>query len=352
MAPRPKYIEVANIITRRIDNGDYFLKDIPGERRIADATGVSYMTARKAVNELLTQRILSRKENGALKIHPSYNRKLGKIHTVFLYPSYPSNHLNQCRSIVTEALNEHDAILRPLQYTHWDDPVLLEAFDNADGIILIASTEPITAHALSQLNMQNNKVVIFDSDFTEQGIPSIQLFPREHLYKLFEHVAKQCGKKIDLLNTQGHDNEIYRRIDLWKSWAKENGIETNVWDDPAPAFTDSRERAYKLTKKLIDKKSFNANAIICTTQDVAVGASRACHDRSIQIGDELSICSINIGAEAKYFYPSITGLDFPVINKQLKTCIDWFSPKVKNWKQSLLLTSSTPNLFLGESTGH
>ena len=37
------------------------------------------------------------KRNGALKIHPNYIRKLGKMHSIFLYPSYPSNHLNQLR---------------------------------------------------------------------------------------------------------------------------------------------------------------------------------------------------------------------------------------------------------------
>ena len=45
--PRKKiYTDVMAVIERRIAAGDYMLKDLPGERRLADEVGVSYMTAR------------------------------------------------------------------------------------------------------------------------------------------------------------------------------------------------------------------------------------------------------------------------------------------------------------------
>ena len=54
--PAPaKYTEVMSVIKRRIREGDYLLDNIPGERKIAEETGVSYMTARRAVQELLDE---------------------------------------------------------------------------------------------------------------------------------------------------------------------------------------------------------------------------------------------------------------------------------------------------------
>ncbi|QDU33294.1 lac repressor [Poriferisphaera corsica] len=352
MAPKPKYQEVVKIITRRINAGDYCLKSLPGERRIADITGVSYMTARKAVNELLNTGVLERQDNGTLNIHPHYNRKLGKTHVVLLYPSYPSHHLNQCRTLISDNLADQDAAIRPMQYTHWDDPIILEALDNAHGVILIANTEPITQNVLNELNSNNHKVVIFDSDFTQHNIPSIQMFPEQHLLMLFDKIAKKWGSNIDLLNTQGHDVEIQRRLRIWQQWASSQGINTQIWDDPSPAFTDSRERSYKFMKRITQEKLSSANAFICTTQDVAVGAIRACHDIKINIGKDLAIAAFNIGSDSRYFYPSITGLDFPDIHNQLLTCLKWFSSSEKDWNQPLLLASDIPQLFLCESTGH
>ena len=43
---------VMSVIERRIRQGDYLLNPIPGERKIAEETGVSHMTARKAVRRV------------------------------------------------------------------------------------------------------------------------------------------------------------------------------------------------------------------------------------------------------------------------------------------------------------
>ena len=60
--PRKKvYTDVMAVIERRIAAGDYMLKDLPGERRLADEVGVSYMTARKAVQALLEKKVLTRR---------------------------------------------------------------------------------------------------------------------------------------------------------------------------------------------------------------------------------------------------------------------------------------------------
>ena len=59
LMPAPiKYNEVMSVIKQRIREGDYFVESIPGERRLAEETGVSYMTARRAVLQLLEEKVL------------------------------------------------------------------------------------------------------------------------------------------------------------------------------------------------------------------------------------------------------------------------------------------------------
>ena len=67
-----KYNEVMSVIKRRIREGDYFVDSIPGERRLAEETGVSYMTARRAVQQLLEEKVLIRQASGLLEVHPDY----------------------------------------------------------------------------------------------------------------------------------------------------------------------------------------------------------------------------------------------------------------------------------------
>ena len=55
MAAPSKYQDVMAVIKQRIREGDYYVDSIPGERRLAEETGVSYMTARRAVLQLLEE---------------------------------------------------------------------------------------------------------------------------------------------------------------------------------------------------------------------------------------------------------------------------------------------------------
>ena len=103
MAAPSKYNEVMSVIKRRIREGDYFVDSIPGERRIAEETGVSYMTARRAVQQLLEEKVLIRQASGSLEVHPEYTKQVNPAEVVLLYPAYPSSYLTQLRVLVADA---------------------------------------------------------------------------------------------------------------------------------------------------------------------------------------------------------------------------------------------------------
>jgi DNA-binding GntR family transcriptional regulator len=103
MPRRQKFKDVMSVIEQRIRQGDYLLSSIPGERKIADETGVSHMTARKAVRQLLEQKVLIRRPNGSLAIHPGHQADAGSAHFILLYPAYASTYLTRLRQLVFEA---------------------------------------------------------------------------------------------------------------------------------------------------------------------------------------------------------------------------------------------------------
>lgn len=48
-----KYLEIAEAVKRQIRNGDYLMDKVPSERKLAEAYAVSYMTARRTVQQLV-----------------------------------------------------------------------------------------------------------------------------------------------------------------------------------------------------------------------------------------------------------------------------------------------------------
>ncbi|MCC6492066.1 MAG: substrate-binding domain-containing protein [Pirellulales bacterium] len=347
MPARPKYTDVMTVIKRRIREGDYLLNKFPGERKIAEETGVSYMTARRAVTHLLDEKVLVRGPSGALDVHPAYARRAKPAQVVLLYPAYPSTYLTQLRGVVFDFAQRQGVGLRPAQFVHWDEAAVLEATEQARAAIVIPYGPEIPQRLLEPF--RNNKVVILDGDFTSEGLPSIRLFRDECIERVFEHLYALGHRRVDCLNTQNRNLEIDRRIRAWRQWRERRGLGGTLWDDPAPVFTDPTEVACRLIRKLLDEKADVATAIVSTTCPAAMGAVRACWERGLAVGKDLSICAVNIEPPAEYYCPSITGLNTPELKDVLEQCFQWFFSR-QGWRGPLLVEPRTSDLFMGEST--
>lgn len=347
MAITSRYSEVMSVIERRVRAGDYLLRSIPGERKIAEETGVSYMTARRAVTELLKKKVLIRHPDGSLGPHPTLGGEHTRFGVALLYPAFPSAYLAQLQQVVSAALESHRLTLRPVFYVHWDDPVVLEAVANAGGAFVIPSTDPPPPAVVDAIRA--NKVVVLDGDLTSAGVPSIRLFPDQHIARVFGHLRKLGHRRIDCVNTQQHNPDIDRRIALWRDLLAAHGCTGRLWDSPAPSFSDPTPFAHELMAQAIDAAALDATALLCTTFPAALGAARAAWERGRVVGRDLSICTMNIEYPARFVCPSITGLDMPDLSPILAQCLEWF----KNGDgpmRPLLLEPIEPRFYLGEST--
>jgi DNA-binding LacI/PurR family transcriptional regulator len=348
--PAPaKYTEVMSVIKRRIREGDYLLDSIPGERKIAEETGVSYMTARRAVQELLDAEVLIRHPSGSLDVHPGYTRRAKPAEVVLLCPAYPSSYLTQLRVIVSDVAKKHNIGLRPEQFVHWDDKTVLEAVDQAKGTLIIPYGPIIPPRLVEPLRA--NKVVILDGDFTNEGLPSIRLFSDRCIERVMDHLYKLGHRHVDCINTQNRNSEIDRRIGIWQRWLRRRGLNGDLRDDPAPVFTDPTIVAHRLMSRLLDAEQSHATAFLSTTCPAAIGSMRACWERNIRIGQDISIATVNIEPPAEYFCPSITGLNTPDLTDVVGRCFDWFSSRATTWRGPRLMEPKDSVLFEGESTG-
>jgi DNA-binding LacI/PurR family transcriptional regulator len=347
--PAPaKYNEVMSVIKRRIREGDYFVDSIPGERRLAEETGVSYMTARRAVQQLLEERVLIREASGSLEVHPDYTQRVNPAEVVLLYPAYPSSYLTQLRALVADAASRRGLSLRPGQFVHWDEQSIVDVVAQAKATLIIPYGPVIPKRVVK--HFANNKVVILDGDFTSDGLPSIRLFSDSCIVRVLEHLWKLGHRHIDCINTQNRNPEIDRRIGIWQQWLDRKQCNGSLHDDPAPVFTDPTIVAYRLMSRLIDHRQYEATAIVATTCPAAIGSIRACYERDIEVGTELSVCAVNLEPPAEFFCPSITGLNTPDLSNELGKCFEWFASSTP-WRGPKLLEPRHSNLFKGESTG-
>ena len=348
MPRKEKFRQVMAVIESRIRQGDYVLNAIPGERKIAEQTGVSHMTARKAVRGLLDRKVLIREPNGSLHISPGYQSDAGTSHSILLYPAYASSYLTHLRQTVSDTAEQYGLSLRPVQYVHWDDPVIASAIANPAGVILIPSSVDVPSHLVAPLHA--SKCVSLDLDLSEHEVPSIRLFPDKHIIKVFDHLRQLGHRRIDCISTQYHNPEIARRIRLWREWLARHRLSGELHEQPTRSFNDATPAACELMRNLLAKGPLKSTAIVGTTFPAAVGAMRACWERGMVVGKDVSICAVNIEWPGTFMSPAVTGLATPNLSRLLRRCFDWFTSK-QEWQGSKRLEVVNAEFFEGESTG-
>ena len=319
------------------------LDSIPGERKIAEETGVSYMTARRAVQELLDEEVLIRQPSGSLDVHPDITKRNKPAEVVLLYPAYPSSYLTQLRSVVSDFATKRGIGLRPAQFVHWDEKTVVEAVEQAKGTFIIPYGPEIPAAPARAVPGQQGRdprrrfhqrrpavdPPVFRSLHRTSDGPSLQAWA---IATSTASTPKTAIRKSTAASTSGN------------AGCRRRGVEGELQDDPAPVFTDPTIVAYRLMSRLVDEKQSKATAFIGTTCPAAIGAIRACWERDLHVGKDVSICTVNIEPPAEFFCPSITGLNTPDLTEVLGQCFDWFGSRLA-WRGPELMEPKESILF-------
>ena len=346
---RPKHEAAADLFEERIRAGVYGIRGIPGERRLATELGVSYMSARRVVIELVNRRVLRRSPNGRLLPGVTVGGKQG-LRVGFVMPAFTSQTFLEIQYELSQLVAETGGVVRAITYTSPSDPLIFEALEgDFDGLFFIL---PIGAPKLliDQLARHRDRVVALWYDLAHLGIPSIVTLPPRFVGKALDHLLDLGHRRIDCFNTLPHDVVVADRIRQWRMGLEQRGIVGELHDEPTEAFQCSVTGAYRTFKAMIER-GLHSRAYLCTTAELGRGAIRACHEAGLRVGQDISICGFSELSAAKLMVPSLTTVAEADSKPYLAMGLEWIETRGENWQRPLRLEPDDVKLFLGESTG-
>src|ERR1043165_5673914 len=222
---------VVELLSKRIAQGDYALTPLPTERQLAVETGVSYMTARKAVRRLIDDGVLVRELGGRLRLSgQDAGRRVLRL--AFLAPSFASADIERWRLALEVAGRSVPALVRPVLYVHWDDPLVRDSLVGFDGVFLVPNNEPLPQRLRERLQRSRVPLVVLDEDWSGLGLPSIHLCPARMVARLVQPLVGLGHRRIDCFNVQPHNPVIAERIDQWRREASDLGFAGELIDAP------------------------------------------------------------------------------------------------------------------------
>lgn len=345
-----EYLQVAETLKRRLIHGDYLNKPIPPSRRLADELGASHIVVRGALEKLINEGWLQRIDrNGRLKPIRGNLAGVSRGHLAILAPAFPSGYFNLCLIAIQRAIADSQALLRPVVYAHWEDPVIEDTLEGFDGIFLAGDASPIPDKVRETLGRRKQRLVTLDLDLTDVGVPCLSIFNPECVSVLLEYVRKLGHIHIDCLNTQPTDRETLARIEAWRQFITQHQLAGTLHNFPVKPYEHPILQARKLMSDLLKNGSITATALFTTNCSTARGVMRAMTDMNLRPGPDLAVCTINDDGEGLFYTPSITSVEMPDITGSIQQMIEWFKTGDK-WSGPLMLQPDNTPLFIGEST--
>jgi len=349
--PRSRYGQIVNILTERLRTGVYSIGEFPGERKLASELGVSYMTARRAVQELVAAGVLPRRPSGRSKWGSTKLQRSKRLTIGYVAPAFSrGNELWYYR--LHKLIDRQGGLLYSVPYVSDHDVAITDALDGTFDGLFMALPANLPSLMVDRIRRDAHRVVmLFGNDLSDQGVPWVNGDKPESVRHVIAHLHQLGHRRVDCLNTQGVNETIQQRMDQWRLGLDALGMTGTLHNHPVPPFSDSERGARDVLAGVLGAGHFKATALFCTTAAIARGAYRAFYEKRIRIGPDVSVCSCERAEEAELFTPSLTTLATPLPDEFLQKGLEWIVTGGKDWTGPLRIIPEDVPLWVGESTG-
>jgi len=304
----PKYILVENKIRQAIKHREIVDK-LPGERTLAKEFGYSYMTIRKAIENLVAEGVLYRLPmKGTFVADRKTAKRKTKIIGYFLDGSIVAGLTSPYYSLIFNALEKqatkHGYSL--IYFSDIGDSSSYKHMNNIDGAII--SCFPRIEHIVDEIN-QHIPVVAIDNSSSDKTIPSIIIDNFNAVRAAVNYLCSIGHKRIGFM-TGLEDSDVGKnRYAGYRSGLSNHGIKMNeklVFRGDYSFESGAKGADYFLSLKT------PPTAIMCANDAMAIAAIRQAVQRGLSVPDDISVIGFDDIAVATQISPPLTTLAAPI----------------------------------------
>ena len=305
-----KYLIAQNKIRHAIEN--LKIDDrLPGERVLAKELGISYMTVRKAVENLVEEGALYRiAKKGTYVADPKLKRK--NCIGYFLDSSIEEGVTSPYYSLIFNAL-EKEAAKQGNALIYFSDSYegdfLCESLNiiaKLDGVIIscFPRIEPIVDKIKELL-----PVVCIDNRSLDGSIPSLTLDNFASVVDSINYLFSLGHERIGFITGLDDSNIGRNRLAGYISALKSHGLDEDmglIYKGDYSFETGKRGADYFLSMKT------PPTAIMCANDTMAIGSIKELNRRGLTVPDDISVMGFDDISVASHITPALTTVSAPV----------------------------------------
>lgn len=304
----PKYVFAQDKIKSAIDSGHYSEK-LPGERTLAKELNISYMTVRKAIDNLVQEGVLYRvPTKGTFVNHSGIVRTATRNIGFFLDDRVEGAISSPYYSLIFKAL-EREALKQNyhlIYFSNFNDLNPQGSINKIDGIII--SCFPRIEDRIQELK-KRLPIVLIGNSAADKSIPSVIIDNFTGISDAMDYLWSLGHRRIAFITGLLDSDVGKNRLKGYQSALNKFGIsldksliiEGNYSYDSGARAADSLLR-----------RPERPSAILCSNDTMAIGAMKALREKGLNIPEEVSIVGFDDIAVAPQVYPPLTTVAAPI----------------------------------------
>lgn len=304
----PKYLLVEEHIRQQITQRKITSK-LPGERTLARDLGYSYMTIRKAIENLVAEGILYKVPTKGTFVADRKQQKT-KTGTIgyFLDSRIAGGLSSPYYSMIFNALEKETTRngYSLIYFSDNDPPNLRKVFKKMDGII--ATCFPRVEPLIQEMK-ERVPIVVIDNSAADKTIPSVIIDNFSAMIVAVDHLCSLGHERIGFM-TGLEDSDVGKnRYAGYLSGLSKNGIDK----DPELVFRGNYTFRsgvggveYFLTLEQMP------TAILCANDSMALGAINRLYQEDVKVPEEVSVIGFDDIDISSQIVPPLTTISVPV----------------------------------------
>lgn len=310
----PKHIIVRQALTEAIRRGDYKPGDrLPAERDLAEMHGVSYMTARRAVTEMVEVDLLRRRPREGTFVPP---RTLTRLATQTVHLVCPLSSSSMIQSFLdyggraaekrewrTEIIRLHPAQTR----------AAIRALEGGDLIIVLPSGPELDGPLAEALQGAQGRAVVLGNSLHQLGVPSVMADDTRGITLAMEHLQSAGHREIAIVSANP-DHPVDRvQIAAWRAaapadWDEEH-FTSRILVVNTPRHENRADHVYQAVSDYLSNDEGKTTALICLLEEMTMPVLAACRDAGREVPEKMSIITAGNNPMLAYAYPPVTCID-------------------------------------------
>ena len=316
----PKHLQVRASLMAAIRGGEFAPGDrLPSERDVAARYGVSYMTARRAITEMVEADLLERRPNIGTFVRAHGSRRLEAVTVNLIYPLGQSSFADQfLQSSVTGTKSRgwHYHLL-PLQTGRERSAV--RALESGEPAILMSLGLEENSPLYQAIANAQGRAVTIGNQLSNHAAPAVMADDAHAMRLIMRHLRSMGHRSIGYITNFVANPIELERAAIWKEQCSgemtPEQTEQRQIRLPTYAATPDKSRVQQFYEQMCEhlaRPDLDVTALICAGDTTALATLAACRHNGYDVPEKMSLVTIGDGMAMEFHNPPVTCVDVHV----------------------------------------